>query len=131
MILPLCSIEFFIDSGSMLGMQTDQYVAGNKSETTQASGNSTSRLFSNDLTELPRTGNTEEQWQYRAEWSDFNACGSTASQDQRTGFTSMHNPEYYNWGAFDVEKEDRWRYLSNDWNTFNAAFDGYSLASNI
>ena len=161
-ILQLSNIKFSADIGSIVDMQTDKYVAGNNPEATQASGNSIPQLYPNeptndisvingvgvnpptpgsdhiDRTQPPPTGDTEDQWHYRTgfEWSDFNACDCPTIQDRWNDFTSMHNPEHYYWGVFNAEREDsreRWSYLSNDWNPFNAAFDDFNniLSSNI
>jgi hypothetical protein len=49
----------------------------------------------------------------------------TAFTAQRRLFVLLDFSKNCNWGAFSAEKEDRWRYLSNDWNPFNAAFDDF------
>jgi hypothetical protein len=82
-------------------------------------------------TQSPRTGNTEDHCFYRPrlDWNDFNTCDITIGQDQWDGF-AMYNADHYSWSALNAEKEDRWRYLANDWNPFNAAFDKFQQQSN-
>ncbi|KAH8674386.1 hypothetical protein BGZ60DRAFT_429398 [Tricladium varicosporioides] len=143
------SISSYI--GAITGVQTDSHNTENNLEVTRAFGNSISRLHPNQSTSIsiqnahgikPPTPGSDiigtvdrknpEQYCTGLEWSDFNACGRSTSQDQ-SSILKMRNLEQYHWGGANTgENMEEWS-SSNDWSSFHAPFNGFhnTLASNI
>ncbi len=126
-------------------VQDDSHITGNKPGTIPDFENSVSLLHSDQSTDISTTPDTHgvdspvlrneriscRQQTYADEgvdstgfeWSNFNACSSGTSHSQWGDLSSMQSSEPGHWTLANSGGDDRFSYLSNDWNLFNAGFN--------